>query len=65
MNREIVKTILVCDWCGSEINVRSYTFHHEYMDEDERPSEEDISIELCSKCQNKAYRILNKEDYLN
>lgn len=58
MKREIVQTVLVCDWCGSEENVRSYTFRHEYMDEDERPSKEDVSLELCADCQHRAYESL-------
>ena len=58
MKREIVQTVLVCDWCSSEDGVRSYTFRHEYMDEDERPSEEDVSFELCVRCQGKAYEDL-------
>ena len=58
MKREITKIVLVCDWCGSEEDVRSYTFRHTYMDEDERPSEEDVSFELCAECQHTAYEDL-------
>ena len=62
MKREITKTVLVCDWCGSEEAVRPYTFRHAYMDEDERPSEEDVSLELCAACQNRAYESLEAEE---
>lgn len=58
MKREIVKTMLVCDWCGSEEDVRSYVFRHEYMDDEERRSEEYASIELCATCQHRAYESL-------
>lgn len=61
MKREIVQTVLVCDWCGSEENVRSYTFRHEYRNEDKRTSEEDVSLELCEKCQGKAFEMLDYE----
>lgn len=57
MKKEITKTVLVCDWCGSEGNVRSYTFRRKYYD-GHRTEEEDASIELCEKCQVKAYRTL-------
>lgn len=54
MKKEIVRTVLVCDWCGSEEKVRSYTFRSKYYD-GHRNDEDDASIELCAKCQHKAY----------
>lgn len=62
MKREITKTVLVCDWCGSEENVRSYTFRRRYYD-GHRNEEEDASIELCTACQRKAYAILQSADH--
>lgn len=58
MKKEIVKIVLSCDWCGSEVDVRSYTFRHEYMNDEERRSEEEASIELCTTCQHRAYESL-------
>lgn len=57
MKKEIVQTVLVCDWCGSEKNVRSYMFRRKYYD-GHRNDEEDTSIELCAKCQIRAYESL-------
>ena len=57
MKKEIVRTVLVCDWCGSENKVRSYTFRHRDYD-GHRNDEEDVSIELCAECQHTAYEDL-------
>lgn len=62
MKKEVVRTVLVCDWCGSEGNVRSYTFRRKYYD-GHRNDEEDASIELCARCQRKAYEILQSADH--
>lgn len=59
MKKEVVRTVLVCDWCGSEENVRSYTFRRTYYD-GHRNDEEDANLELCAKCQRKAYEGLQK-----
>ncbi len=59
MKKEIVQTVIFCDWCGSQENVRSYTFRRRYYD-GHRNDEEDASIELCAECQRKAYENLQK-----
>ena len=59
MKKEVMRTVLVCDWCGQETNVRSYTFRRRYFD-GHRNDEEDVSIELCAACQIKAYEGLQK-----
>lgn len=62
MKKEITNTVLICDGCGSKENVRSYVFRKRYND-GHKNDEEDVTIELCSKCQIKAYRTLARIEY--
>ena len=61
MKKEVMRTVLVCDWCGTEVNVRSYTFRRKFYD-GHKNDEEDVSLELCKRCQCKAYEILKSSD---
>lgn len=64
MKKEIVRTVLVCDWCGSKENVRSYPFHTIGTDERGRTESEE-SVELCAFCQCKAYNILKSTSFMS
>lgn len=49
--------ILICDWCGSKDDVRSYVMQTKNYD-GHRNEYSDQSIELCKKCQIQALKLL-------